>query len=49
MAMGYLPLDGVPDTVCMDFGPASVDGWLAELGARQLLERRGGLGRGARA
>jgi DNA-binding winged helix-turn-helix (wHTH) protein len=38
MAMGYLPLDGVPDTVCMDFGPASVDGWLAELGARHLLD-----------
>ena len=38
MAMGYLPLDGVPDTVCMDFGPASVDGWLADLGARQRLE-----------
>jgi DNA-binding winged helix-turn-helix (wHTH) protein len=38
MAMGYLPLDGVPRTVCMDFGPASVDGWLAELGARHLLD-----------
>jgi DNA-binding response OmpR family regulator len=38
MAMGYLPLAGEPDTVCMDFGPASVDGWLAELGARELLE-----------
>jgi DNA-binding response OmpR family regulator len=39
MAIGYLPLAGEPDTVCMDFGPASVDGWLAELGARELLER----------
>jgi DNA-binding response OmpR family regulator len=39
MAMGYLPLDGEPDSVCMDFGPASVDGWLAELGARERLER----------
>jgi DNA-binding response OmpR family regulator len=39
MAMGYLPLEGVPDSVCMDFGPASVDGWLAELGAQQRLER----------
>jgi hypothetical protein len=39
MAMGYLPLDGVPETVCMDFGPASVDGWLDELGARERLER----------
>jgi DNA-binding response OmpR family regulator len=38
MAMGYLPLAGEPDTVCMDFGPASVDGWLAELGSRELLE-----------
>ena len=23
---------------CMDFGPASVDGWLADLGARERLE-----------
>jgi DNA-binding winged helix-turn-helix (wHTH) protein len=38
MAMGYLPLEGVAETVCMDFGPASVDGWLAELGARHLLD-----------
>ena len=38
MAMGYLPLEGVADTVCMDFGPASVDGWLADLGARERLE-----------
>jgi DNA-binding response OmpR family regulator len=38
MAMGYLPLAGEPDSVCMDFGPASVDGWLAELGARERLE-----------
>ncbi len=37
MVMGYLPLASEPGTVCMDFGPASVDGWLAELGARQLL------------
>ena len=37
MTIGYLPLDGEPGTVCMDFGPASVDGWLAELGARQRL------------
>jgi hypothetical protein len=36
LVMGYLPLDGEPDSVCVDFGPASVDGWLAELGARQL-------------
>ena len=39
MAMGYLPLEGVADTVCMDFGPASVDGWLAGLGARERLEK----------
>jgi DNA-binding winged helix-turn-helix (wHTH) protein len=37
LTIGYLPLEGVPETVCMDFGPASVDGWLAELGARQRL------------
>jgi hypothetical protein len=37
MAIGYLPLEGDPDSVCMDFGPASVEGWLAELGARQRL------------
>ena len=37
MAIGYLPLEGDPDSACMDFGPASVDGWLAELGARQRL------------
>jgi DNA-binding winged helix-turn-helix (wHTH) protein len=38
MVIGYLPLEGEPGTVCMDFGPASVEGWLAELGARQLLD-----------
>jgi DNA-binding winged helix-turn-helix (wHTH) protein len=38
MTIGYLPLEGGPETVCMDFGPASVEGWLAELGARQLLD-----------
>jgi DNA-binding response OmpR family regulator len=38
MAMGYLPLAGEPDTMCMDLGPASVDGWLAEMGARERLE-----------
>ena len=36
VVMGYLPLEGEPDSVCVDFGPASVDGWLAELGERQL-------------
>jgi hypothetical protein len=37
MVMGYLPLEDEPGSVCMDFGPASVEGWLAELGARQRL------------
>ena len=37
MTIGYLPLEGELDSVCMDFGPASVEGWLAELGARQRL------------
>jgi hypothetical protein len=37
MTIGYLPLDDEPDSVCMDFGPASVEGWLAELGVRQRL------------
>jgi hypothetical protein len=37
ITIGYLPLADDPDSVCMDFGPASVDGWLAELGARQRL------------
>ncbi len=36
LVIGYLPLEGVPDSVCLDFGPASVDGWLSELGAREL-------------
>jgi hypothetical protein len=35
--IGYQPLEDEPDSVCMDFGPASVEGWLAELGARQRL------------
>jgi DNA-binding winged helix-turn-helix (wHTH) protein len=39
MTIGYLPLEDEPGTVCMDFGPASVEGWLAELGARELLTR----------
>ena len=41
MIIGYLPLGDDPETVCMDFGPASVEGWLAELGARQLLDDGG--------
>jgi hypothetical protein len=38
MAIGYLPLEDDPASVCMDFGPASVEGWLAELGVRQRLD-----------
>jgi hypothetical protein len=37
ITIGYLPLEDDPHTVCMDFGPASVEGWLAELGVRQRL------------
>jgi hypothetical protein len=33
--VGYEPLED--ETVCLDFGPASVEGWLAELAARQRL------------
>lgn len=40
LVMGYLPLDDDPESVCVDFGPASVDGWLAELGERELLVKR---------
>jgi DNA-binding response OmpR family regulator len=36
LAMGYLPMAEDPDSVCVDFGPASVDGWLDELGERKL-------------
>lgn len=36
LVMGYLPLPGDPHAVCIDFGPASVDGWLDELGRREL-------------
>jgi hypothetical protein len=36
MLMGYLPLEDDPRSVCVDFGPSSVDGWLAELGEREL-------------
>ena len=42
LVMGYLPLEGVPDSVCVDFGPASVDGWLTELGARELRAEEAG-------
>ena len=36
LVMGYLPLPDDRETVCIDFGPASVDGWLDELGRREL-------------
>ena len=36
IAMGYLPMDDDPESVCVDFGPASVDGWLDEIGEREL-------------
>lgn len=36
LVMGYLPIEGQPESVCVDFGPASVDGWLDELGQREL-------------
>jgi hypothetical protein len=42
LVMGYLPLPDVPGTVCVDFGASSVDGWLAELGARQQLAAEDG-------
>jgi Transcriptional regulatory protein, C terminal len=37
MVIGYLPLEDDPASVCMDFGPASVEGWLEELGTRHRL------------
>jgi DNA-binding response OmpR family regulator len=42
MVMGYLPLDDDPESVCVDFGPTSVDGWLDELGERELRVTAGG-------
>ena len=41
LVMGYLPLDGVESSVCVDFGPASVDGWLTGLGERERLAEPG--------
>ena len=41
LVMGYLPLEGQPGSACVDFGPASVDGWLTELGERELLAEPG--------
>jgi hypothetical protein len=37
LVMGYLPLADEPRSVCVDFGPSSVDGWLTELGERERL------------
>ncbi len=41
LVMGYLPLEGVESSVCVDFGPASVDGWLTGLGERERLAEPG--------
>jgi hypothetical protein len=37
MTLGYVTVPGT-DTMFNDLGPASIDGWLASLGARELLE-----------
>jgi hypothetical protein len=38
MTLGYVPVPGSEDLWVNDLGPASIDGWLADLGARELLE-----------
>jgi hypothetical protein len=38
MALGYVPVPGTTGTVYNDLGPGSIDGWLAGLGARELLD-----------
>jgi hypothetical protein len=38
MTLGYQPVPGLPDTAFNDLGPASIDGWLAGLGAREFLD-----------
>lgn len=38
MTLGYEEIPGAPDCWVNDLGPGSIDGWLAELGARELLE-----------
>jgi DNA-binding winged helix-turn-helix (wHTH) protein len=38
MTLGYVPVPALPDTMYNDLGPGSIDGWLADLGARELLE-----------
>jgi len=38
MTLGYEEIPGAPDCWVNDLGPASIDGWLADLGARELLE-----------
>jgi hypothetical protein len=37
MTLGYVPVPGT-ETMYNDLGPASIDGWLADLGARELLD-----------
>jgi DNA-binding response OmpR family regulator len=38
MTLGYVPVPNLPTTMYNDLGPGSIDGWLADLGARELLE-----------
>jgi hypothetical protein len=38
MTLGYVPVPELPETMYNDLGPGSIDGWLADLGARELLE-----------
>jgi DNA-binding winged helix-turn-helix (wHTH) protein len=38
MTLGYVPVPTLPETMYNDLGPGSIDGWLADLGARELLE-----------
>jgi hypothetical protein len=42
MTLGYVPVPGSP-SLFNDLGPGSVDGWLAGLGARELLDEDEGL------
>jgi DNA-binding response OmpR family regulator len=42
MTLGYVPVPGSP-SLFNDLGPGSVDGWLAGLGGRELLDEDEGL------
>ena len=42
MTLGYVPVPGSP-SLFNDLGPGSIDGWLAGLGARELLDEEEGL------